>query len=313
MKILIIGGSGFVGAHLFEYLSKKPDHEIVLSSRHRSDRFMRLDLKNYEESKETLFNCKFDKIFHLGFQSSVYVSFEQPFDTIKDNIVSTMNLLKICQQLKETKIIIAGTSEIYKSSNYALKESSDTDPRNPYTISKLAIDQFSRLMAKHLDMKITVLRLFNHTGPGQGSRFVLSSFAFQLAKIKLNLQEPIIKVGNLEIKRDFSDVRDVVRAYDLVSNSESIYGDVFNVCSGTAFKLKDLLDRLIEISGVDVKVEQDQKLLRKSDSICYYGTFAKIFKRFGWKPQIAITKTLEDLYNYWLEKLKNDYQIQEKI
>jgi GDP-4-dehydro-6-deoxy-D-mannose reductase len=306
MRCLITGGSGFVASHLFEYLSQKQDYQVFLGSRKHSNNFFHLDLKNFDESRESLLNYKFDKIFHLGFQSSVYTSFELPFETVYDNIVCTMNLLKICREQKNVKIVIAGTSEIYKSSEFALKETSEFDPRNPYTISKLAIDQFVRIMSKHLDMKITILRLFNHTGRNQNKRFVLASFAHQLAKIKLGLQEPIIKTGNLEIKRDFCDVKDVVKAYDLVSNSDSLYGEAFNVCSGTAFKLSDLLDKLIKISKVEVKIEQDPKLIRKNDSSCYYGSFKKIHDRFGWKPEISINKTLEDLYTGCFEDLQKE-------
>lgn len=319
MKVLITGGTGFVAPHLKELLSK--DNEVITSSR-SSKEHLKLDLCDYGSSRRVLIENKFEKIFHLGLQSSVHVSFEHPFDTMRENITSTMNLLKIAKEL-DCKVIFAGTSEVYKSkhfaltkdtdisfdSDYALRftlsltEESDIDCSSPYALSKLTIDKFVKMLAERLKLKIAILRLFNHTGPGQSNKFALSNFACQLAKISLKLQEPVIKVGNLDVFRDFSDVRDVVRAYSMVSN-DVLYGDIFNVCSGTSYKLRGLLDRLITISGVDVEIKTDENLLRRKDVEFYCGNANKIKQRFGWVPEIKIEKTLGDLYKWWLSKLQ---------
>ena len=303
MKTLITGAKGFVGQHLTEYLRYK-DYELYTSSRSFGNADIELDLKDYTKAKNILDNYKFDVIFHLSAQSSVHRSFQKPFNTMEDNIISTLNLLKIVHELNlETKVVIAGTSEIYKTSVKPMSEESAIEPRSPYTVSKLAIDYFTRVIAEHLNINVTVLRLFNHTGPGQSTEFVLSSFAQQLAMIKLDKQENVIKVGNLEVQRDFTDVRDVVRAYDLVCK-EKEYGECYNVCSNNAYNISDLLSKLIEISNLDVKVEVDSSRLRANDIPYYYGNYDKILAKHGWMPEIPIHKTLEDLYVYWLNQCK---------
>lgn len=305
MNVLITGGTGFVGSYLFDYLSKNKNYNVFVSSRRRIENAIRLDLLDLYDIKTALLEYEFEKIFHLTAQSSVQLSFKDPFTTLFDNINTTINLLKVIYDEKlKTKIVLASTSEVYKTSDNELTEDSLFEPRNPYAISKIVTDYLVKNISKDFKMNVTLLRLFNHTGPGQSDNFVISSFSRQLAEIKLGLKEPIIKVGNLDVVRDFVDVRDVVRAYEIVSNEES-YGEVYNVCSGNSYKIKELLKKLIEISGLDIKIKVDPNRLRKSDIPKFVGSYEKINKKFGWKPEIPIETTLEDMYYWWLEHLRN--------
>ena len=303
-KILITGGTGFVGSYLSKHLSDK--YEVFLSSRKQvAQNILHLDLKDIELTKNIFESYRFEKIFHLTSQSSVHLSFKKPFETLYDNINTTLNLLKVVSELDyEPKVILASTSEVYKVSETELTEDSVFEPRNPYAISKIVTDYLVRNISKEFNIHSILLRLFNHTGPGQTDTFVLGSFSKQLAEMKLGLKEPIIQVGNLDVKRDFIDVRDVCRAYDLVSDDDST-GEAYNVCSGNEYVVKELLDMLIEISGLDVKVEVDPSRLRKIDIPTFYGSYKKIKESFGWEPQIPIKQTLQDMFNWWIENLRN--------
>ena len=302
-NILITGGTGFVGTHLSKYLSHK--HEVYVTSRKKVGKnIFNVDLKDIETIKMIFKSYKFEKIYHLSSQSSVYMSLKKPFETMYNNINSSLNLLKVVNELNyNPKVILASTSEIYKVSDNELIEESDFEPRNPYAISKITTDYFVRNIAKEFNINISILRLFNHIGPGQTDAFVLGSFSKQLAEIKLGLRDPIIKVGNLNIKRDFIDVRDVCRAYDLVSE-EKDFGEAYNVCSGKEYILNDLLNMLIEISGLDVKIEIDKQRLRKNDISTFFGSYKKIKENFGWEPQIPINQTLQDMFDWWINEFK---------
>jgi len=301
-KVLITGGRGFVGQYLKEYLENKGHNVYVSSRKNLEEKCIKLNLNNIEEVEFKLNAEQFDKIFHLSAQSSVAVSFKYPFSTMRDNITSTINLLEVIHKLnKKPKLVIAGTSEIYTNKECPVKESSSLEPRSPYAISKLATDQFITMMCKELKINSTILRLFNHTGPRQAEKFVIPTFSNQLAQIKRGEKEPIIKVGNLGAERDFTDVRDVLTAYDLVSDREE-YGEVYNVCSGKPIKVQYLLDKLIEISGLNVKIEVDPARLRPIEIPVYYGNCDKI-KNIGWNPIIPIEQTLKDAYEHWLKNI----------
>ena len=304
-KVLITGGTGFAGSHLVDYLKTQGD-TVYITSRTRTDiNIINLDLLKIEDIEKTLIDYQFDKIFHLTAQSSVNLSWKMPFQTLYDNINCTINLLKAIHELKlTTRIILASTCELYKTTNERIYETHPIEPRNPYGYSKLVTDYLVSGISKDFKLNTTLLRLFNHVGPGQTDTFVLPSFTKQVAEIKMGLKEPVISVGNLEIKRDFVDVRDVCRAYSLVSNQDA-YGEVYNVCSGKEYCLRDLLGKIINIAGIDVQVVVDPNKVRKVDIPTFYGSYDKINKVFGWEPYYTIEQTLADMYNWWLENLRN--------
>ena len=301
-KILITGGAGFVGSYLSEYFKKDESNKVDRSSRTNGQGDIVLDLTNRDSVGDVLFN--YDKIFHLAAQASVRNSFEDSFKTMRDNILSTLNLLELLKG-KKIKLVIAGSSETYKWANSVLTEKSSLDAKSPFAISKLTIDYFVRTMAKPLDINVTLLRLFSHIGPGQSEHFALSNWAKQIAEIKLDRRTPTVKVGNIDIYRDYTDVRDVCYAYDLVSNCEE-QGEVYNVCSGTTYKLETLLHMLLEIAEVNAEIMIDKDRVREIDAGFIRGSHKKIKERFGWMPKIPIEKSLRDLYNYWYGILKSD-------
>jgi GDP-4-dehydro-6-deoxy-D-mannose reductase len=301
MKILITGGLGFVGQHLCKSLTL--EHEILISSRSKfiySDGLLckSLNLTKFEDVDNFITSNKIQTVIHLSAQSSVHVSFENPIHTMKDNILSTLNLLEVCQN-NNIKLIVAGTSEVYKTKEQKLTENSELEARSPYTISKMVQDSYINLLKPE---NVILLRLFNHVGPGQSDNFVLSSFAKQLANIKKNNAEPVIYVGNLNVSRDFTDVRDVCRIYStLVSNNNQ--SSIYNVCSGNAYNILELLKKLIEIAKIDVEIKTDPSRIRKIDVPFFVGDNSKITNEFGWKPEIKIEQTLEDMFNWWMGKI----------
>lgn len=298
MRVLITGGTGFVGRHLQRQLQSK--HEVLISSRGQTgNNIINLDLLNSQETLNILGQYSFDIIYHLASQSSVHHSFKNPFTTISDNITSTLNLLKSADSLRiPPKIILASSGEIYKSKNTSIHEEDPLEPRSPYSISKLIPERLATHSKLLKHTQVTSLRLFNHTGPGQSDNFVLGSFSKQIALIKKGQMAPILKVGNLKASRDFIDVRDVCNAYELVSQ-ENQSGQVYNVCSGKPYVIQDLLNKLIEISGVNVQIETGPKNMRPSDIPLFRGDNKKFSDKFSWQPKINIDTTLSDMLDWW--------------
>jgi len=297
---ILITGTGFVSTHLTEYFNHKEDTKVTLCSRNKEgENIIKADLSDLRDCT-FLKAFDFDKIFHLSAQSSVHVSVERPFDTIRSNINSVNNFLEVFAGTK-TKLIFAGSSEVYKDSSKILTEESELEsqPKNIYALSRLTTDNLIRSVAKDRKIDCTLLRLFLHTGSGHSTNFALSSWAKQLADIKKGKQEKKIYVGNLQIQRSYCDVHDVCRAYDLVSDANDDHGEVYNVCSGQAYLMKDLLKKLVEIANVDIEIIIDEKRVRKNDIMYIDGSYKKIKEKFGWEPLIPIEQTLKDLYQYW--------------
>jgi len=310
MRVLITGISGFVGSHLAELCLKKGD-EVYGAIRHRSN----LETIEHIKNKVKLFECELtdltnvkdmidkvkpDKIFHLAAQSFVPTSWESPVDTLTNNIVSELNILEAVRELvPECKIQIAGSSEEYGNPiSEPMTEDHPLNPLSPYGVSKVTQDKLACQYARSYGLKIVVTRGFNHTGPRRGAEFVCSTFAKQIAEGKK------MKVGNLDAIRDFTDARDMVRAYYMALKSDKIeYGVPYNICSGKGIKIQNILDMLIEISGKKIKVEQDPDRMRPSDIHTLIGDCSKFRKITGWKPEITFGKTLRDIYNYWKLKI----------
>jgi len=296
MKIAVTGASGFVGSYLTKELIKL-GHEIN-SIKHND-----VDLTNFEFLLEHFKKNKPDAIYHLAAQSSPHISWKQPYKTLKDNILSSLNMLQIAEIL-DIKLIMAGSAEVYDTDclklHEKLTEESILQPRNPYGLSKLTLDYLIKMIAEERGIKVILLRIFNNIGPGQSDTFVVSTFAKQLAQIKLGLQEPIIKVGNLNAKRDFVNVNDAVKAYIKCLDFNKF--EIFNVCSGQSYVIKDILNILINISGLDVKVIEDPARMRPSDIPEFVGDYSKLAS-LGWTPSTPIEETLKDVFDDWVEKL----------
>lgn len=321
MKILVTGISGFVGSHLAEYLLSL-GHEVHGTVRHRSNLENILHIKDKlklhdcnildaTSVEQTVKEVKPDILHHLAAQSFVPTSWKSPNDTCNTNINGTINVLEaIREHAKDCVVHICGTSEEYglvHPNECPITELNPLRPQSPYGVSKVACDLFGQQYHRSYGLKTVITRAFNHTGPRRGEVFVTSAFAKQVIELSLGRIE-IIKVGNLSAQRDFTDVRDVVKAYWLLVNKGK-YGDVYNVCSGKSVTMKWLLDIMLKFipatSDFDryPLIELDPLRMRPSDVPILLGCYDKI-KDLGWEPKIPLAKTIEDLLNYWRERLK---------
>ncbi len=314
--VLITGIAGFVGSHMAELLLKegyevygltrprtKMDHlEGIVNKLHLED----ADLLDSHSLYSTITKIKPDYIFHLAAQSFVPTSWVSPAVTLDVNIVGSANLFEAVKQAKlNTVIQIACSSEEYGmvyEDELPIRETNPLRPLSPYAVSKLAMDFLGYQYHQSYGLKIIRTRGFNHTGPRRGDTFAESNFAKQVALIEKGKQEPIIRVGNLEAKRDYTDVRDMVRGY-LLSVEKCTPGEVYNICTGHAEKIGDVLNMFISLAKVKVTIQEDPARMRPSDVPVLIGDNTKFVEATGWKPEISFEKTMNDLLNYWRERV----------
>ncbi|OFW60324.1 MAG: GDP-mannose 4,6-dehydratase [Candidatus Solincola sediminis] len=317
MRILITGITGFVGSHLAEYALAKGDVEVFGTVRWRS----RLDNVEHIENDITMLDCDLrdnvaarrvlqevrpDYIFHLAAQSFVPTSWIAPAETLSTNITAQLNLLEGIRELGlDSRIQVAGSSEEYGlvfEHEAPIKEDNPLRPLSPYAVSKVAQDFLAYQYHKSYGIFAVRTRAFNHTGPRRGHVFVTSNFSRQVAQIEKGKKEPVIEVGNLEARRDFSDVRDIVRGYWLALEKGEP-GEVYNIGSGKAITIQELLDLILSLSNIDIEVRQMPERMRPSDVELLVTDYSKFNRATGWKPEIPLEKTIEDLLNYWRERV----------
>lgn len=318
MNVLITGITGFAGSHLADYiLENYPEVKVygIVRWRSRMENVEHLkgkikliegDIRDYVSIRSVMEEVKPDIIFHLAAQSFVPTSWKAPQETLSTNIIGQTNIFEAVRELGLNPAIqIAGSSEEYGlvyENEVPIKETNPLRPLSPYAVSKVAQDFLGYQYFKSYGMRIIRTRGFNHTGPRRGEVFVTSNFSKQIALIEKGKQEPVIKVGNLEAIRDFTDVRDMVRGYWFAA-TKGEPGDVYNICSGKGYKIREILDMLLSLSKVKVKVEVDPERLRPSDVPVLIGDNSKFREKTGWSPQIPFEKTVEDLLNYWRERV----------
>lgn len=315
-KALITGVTGFVGSHLAEYLLKN-NVEIYGTVRWRSRmehveqiknkiHLIDADIKDAHSIQKVIDDTLPDYVFHLAAQSFVPTSWHAPVETLTTNIIGNCNLLEAIRNSDCSPVIqVAGSSEEYglvHPDEVPIRETNPLRPMSPYGVSKVAQDLLSRQYNMSYGLKTVVTRAFNHTGPRRGDVFVTSNFAKQIAEIEKGIKEPVINVGNLNAQRDFTDVRDIVKAYWLAVN-KCKYGEVYNICSGKAITIESMLSLLLSISDTKIEVKQDPARMRPSDVEILLGDCKKFRKETGWEPEIPFEKTLEDLLNYWRERV----------
>ena len=318
MRILITGITGFVGSHLADFLLTKENVEVygIKRWRSRTENIEHLkgkiilkecDLRDGSSVRRVINEIRPQRIFHLAGQSFVPTSWRAPEETISTNIMAELNIFEAVRQIGINPWIqIAGSSEEYGmvyENELPVKETNPLRPLSPYAVSKVTQDLLGYQYFMSYRLNIVRTRGFNHTGPRRPPVFVCSDFAKQIVEIEKDLCDPTIYVGSLEAKRDFTDVRDIIRGYWLALE-KGIPGEIYNICSGKAWVIKDLLDKLLGISEVkDIKLEQDPTRMRPSDVQILQGDCSKIMEKTGWKPEIPFDQTLTDLRDYWRERL----------
>jgi GDP-4-dehydro-6-deoxy-D-mannose reductase len=319
MKCLITGVAGFVGSHMVEFLTKQKGVEIIGVDRWYTKKdnishllgkfeYLEFDMTDFSSVFQVLEKIKPDKIFHLAAQSFVPTSWNAPAETLNTNIIGQLNIFEAVRQLHINPWIqLACSSEEYGMvypDEVPIKETNQLRPLSPYAVSKVAQDLLGYQYCQSYKLKTVRTRAFNHTGPRRGENFVTSNFAKQIVEMEKGKREPVIYVGNLDAKRDFTDVRDVVRGYWLATE-KCEPGEVYNICSNTTISIKDMLNTLIGFSKMKdkIKVQEDPDRLRPSDVMILYGDNSKFMKQTGWKPEIPFKQTMEDLLNYWREKV----------
>lgn len=316
MRVLITGITGFAGSHLAEYiLSNHSGVEVfgIVRWRSRMDnilhiqdkiKLMEADLKDMVSLRGVMADVKPDRIFHLAAQSFVPTSWKCPAETFAINAIGEVNLFEAVLSLNQTpKIQIAGSSEEYGqvfSNEIPMKETNPFRPLSPYAVSKVAQDLLAFQYYKSYSLRTVRTRGFNHTGPRRGDVFVTSSFARQIAEIEQKKRPPVIHVGNLEAKRDFTDVRDMVRAYWL-SLEKGVEGEVYNIGSGQAYSMQEVLDLLMSLSRSKMEIKVDPARLRPSDVPVLLSDSSKFRALTGWRPMIPFKQTILDLLNFWRE------------
>lgn len=319
-RVLITGVSGFVGSHLLDLLlSRAQIYELYGIVRERSSlervrhnldsiKLINCDLVNLGTVLNVVRQVKPDYIYHLAGESSVKLSWGGSISTVNNNIIATLNILEALRaaNCKETKILIACSSEEYGlvlEEDIPIKEGTPLKPVSPYGVSKAAVDMFGFQYYLSYGIQVIRIRAFNHTGPRRDEVYALSSFAKQIAEIEKGVREPKIYVGNLNAIRDYSDVRDIVKGYELaMEHCEP--GDVFNLCSSNGHKIRDLLDMLLELTRSNIEIVQVEERMRPIDLPIIVGDNSKFAKITSWKPQIGIERTLQDLLDYWRKQLE---------
>ena len=327
-NVLITGVSGMVGSHLVDFLLENTDWKIYGFARwidsmdnleHLSDRINKKnrleliygDLNDMSSLISAINKSEPDFVFHLGGQSYPQTSFVAPVETLQTNIIGTTNLLDALKHsnFKDAKIHICASSEVFgrvPKEKLPIDEECSFHPASPYAISKIGTDLIGRYYGEAFGMSVMTTRMFTHTGPRRGDVFSESTFAKQVAMIEVGLQEPKIYVGNLDSLRTYADVRDAVRAYYMLLTINPIGGEYYNIGGTYTCKIEDVLNYFINKSTVkNIKVEIDPERLRPIDADLQVPNCEKFKKHTGWEPLIPFEKTMDDLLEYWRNKVKN--------
>lgn len=308
MKALITGINGFVGEHLSRLLLQNGDEvygTIVEGSFvNPAVPIHTMDITNAEETARVIASIRPEVIYHLAGFSNVGLSWKRPALTFDVNVKGTVNLLeavRACGIADSVRILVIGSSEQYGMITPAqcpVSELVPLSPTNPYAISKGAQEQLATLYHKAYGLHTVMVRAFNHIGPMQAAIFVVSDFCRQVAEIERGLHEPILRVGNLAAIRDFTDVRDIVRAYSLLTK-HGVAGEIYNVGQGSSRSVQSILDTILSQASVPIQVEVDPAKLRPIDMPIVEADTAKLKAATGWQPEIPLEQTIADTLAYW--------------
>lgn len=328
-RAMIIGAAGFVGGYLIDYLGQKCGMEVAatklphekielfnrkdgvsgVQSRNREVQIYNLDIMDKKAIVSLLFEFRPDYIFHLAAQSSVGLAWKNPGLTIDVNIKGSVNVMDAIRELYyKPRVLLIGSGEEYghiKEGETPIGEENMLRPGNIYAATKVCQNMIGNIYARAYDMKVVMVRAFNHIGSTQASMFVLADFCKQVAEIEKGIRRPVMYVGNLAAKRDFTDVRDVVRAYALLAK-QGTAGETYNVGSGQAIAIRDILDKVIALSKCSIEVKIDPNKLRPVDVPIIEADISKIRTLTGWTPEISLEQTIQETLDYWRGSIRNN-------
>jgi GDP-4-dehydro-6-deoxy-D-mannose reductase len=311
MRVILTGIDGFVGSHAAEFLLRIPGvevHGIVLDPANvpnithirNSLHLHKADILESGRLASLFAELKPDRVIHLAGQAFVPASFADPVPTFRANVLGGVHVLEAARLLKDKApaLVVVSTGEIYgRTDRVPVAEDFPLAPNNPYAASKAGIDLIAQQYAETFGLRVIVPRPFNHAGPRQSPVFVCSDFAKQIAEVAAGRRKPEIRVGNIDTQRDFTDVRDVVRAYWLLLERNAT--GVFNVCAGRPLAVRKVLESLASIAAVRIDIITEQTRLRSYDIPVIYGSNRKLADATGWKAEIPLEQTLRETYEYW--------------
>jgi GDP-4-dehydro-6-deoxy-D-mannose reductase len=309
--ILITGGTGFVGNHLIAHLNDGGSRSAVLASGGTSVRvpgveYYEADIRDANVVRSIVREVSPEKIFHLAGISDVASSWKDPRLTFEVNVLGTLNLFEAAMSLpRPPRILNVSTAQVYAPAPGGLREDSRIAPDNPYAVSKAMTELLIVPYRECATGGIVTARAFNHTGPGQSEKFVLPSIARQFAEILAGERPPKLIVGNVNVERDFTDVRDVVEAYCLLLEKGRV-GEIYNVCSGLAVRLADIIKMFESVSGTKVELEKDPARIRPNEAATVLGDSKKLEADTGWRPRIPMQQTISDLLEYWRLRVSSE-------
>lgn len=299
-RLLVTGAHGFVGSTLWRVAQAEPDRlhwDLVAAPR-------TFEIRDAAQTQELVAAAAADAVLHLAAISNVPESLRDPRSTIDVNFIGTLNLL---QALKLHRfagpMVYVGTADVYgavPASELPIDEQRRPAPRNPYAVSKLAAEALCYQWGVTEGLDIRLARPFNHIGPGQSEAFAIASFARQVAEIKGRRREPVVDVGDIDVTRDFTDARDVIRAY-LLLLEKGVSGEVYNVCSGAERSVRSLVERLGELADVELRIRQNPARLRPGEQRRVRGSPDKITRATGWTATVPLDQTLMAMLDYWEE------------
>lgn len=313
--VLVTGAEGFAGSHLLDILEtegrpvvawQRPGAPRPASPTGRRCRWMEVDVLDRVAVRQAVEVVRPSTVYHMAGAAHAGLSWDRITPTLRVNVLGTHTLLSaLADTVQHCRVLVPGSALVYRPQERALREDDELAPGSPYGLSKLAQEMTAAQASSESELEVVITRSFNHIGPRQDPSFFAASFARQVALVEAGRTDPVVRVGNLEARRDLTDVRDTVRAYhELVRAGRA--GRVYNVCCGRAHRVGDILDGLLVRSTVRIEVQIDPGRYRRQDAGLVLGDHERITAETGWTPAIPLDRTLDDLLGYWRARVRSE-------